>query len=109
VGQTDLRDALCRGMASLLPDTRVRQPLLEERHGGRVLQYIGGIDKPSQIGSLTADARVVYDFRTDRVMIGQQWKARPELSVSDAAAFRELVYRWEAVRLARARKTGAVP
>jgi hypothetical protein len=102
-GQVDLRDAVNNALAGANGPLTGR-PSLEEGNRGRVFQYVGPLDAPAQISWLTSSGRLIYDFRTDRVWIGND-KLKPDaLSPESQEVFRDLIFTWEAMRIERERR-----
>jgi hypothetical protein len=100
-GQIDLRDAVDAALRTSDPGTS-RVPTLVSGDR-RVFQYLGTLEHPAAIGWITGDARLVYDFRTDRLDAGSKSTPVADLALPDQARFRELVQYWEAARWARGR------
>lgn len=86
-GQVDLRDTLDAAMRT--DPMADRRPRIRQDPSKTVLQYLGNLDRPRQLGWVTGGSRVLYDFR-DRQVIGP------------AAQVTELVHIWERMLLARA-------
>ena len=69
-----------------------------------VFQYLGTIERPAQIGFVTAAGQIVFDFRENRVRIGKgSWQYPEALSAADRDAFQQLVHTWESYVLSRRR------
>jgi sulfatase-like protein len=103
-GQAELRDGIADALASSDAANDAR-PLIEQRSQARVFQYIGTLDHPGEIGWRSPSGQVTYDFRSDRF---QFWdvSVRPQMLTGvPLQMFRELVYQWEGIRLARAQQT----
>jgi Sulfatase len=99
-GQARLRDALNEALAgSVALDVR---PAVDTSREVRVFQYLGPLETPGQIGWLTAEGQLTYDFRTNRVGL---WDSivRPDALVGEPrSTFTELVHLWESMQLAAA-------
>ena len=78
------------------------RPAIAPDRRGRVFQYIGTLDRPAQIGVLTSDGRIVYDFRSNAVQIAGKWTPVSRLDTTGQQQFRRLVFEWERMRLAHA-------
>ena len=99
-GQTDLRDAIGEALATAQPQA---QPSVRTDDRKGVFQYLGRLDKPGQIGLISAGSRITYDFRTGRVCVADQpCSGVSQLSESQQHQYLELVRRWEAMIVARA-------
>jgi hypothetical protein len=97
----DLRDAI--GAALRVPADGASEPRVEAVHGREVFQYLGNLHRPRQIAFLQNDRRIIYDFRSQRVQIGEGvWQQPSALPVADRAEFLRLVQEWERMMLARA-------
>jgi arylsulfatase A-like enzyme len=97
-GQVDLRDAI--GAALAEPDGG--SPQLRRVAGKAIVQYLGNLHRPRQFGLATAGSRTIYDFRTDRLLIGDAAPRRPsDLQGDDREEFVRVVHLWERMMLAR--------
>jgi glucan phosphoethanolaminetransferase (alkaline phosphatase superfamily) len=101
-GQSDLRGvisgALARGDAAARPQLHVDA-------SRRVFQYLGTLDRPAAIAFVSSRGRLVYDFRSDRVIDGGAAPRRPDSLTHDVREeFVALVRTWERMRLARAQQ-----
>jgi hypothetical protein len=100
--QADLRDEIGAALSGHGGGpTVVRSPTKQ------VFQYLGKIDKPRAIGFVSADGRLVYDFRSGEVQSGGSWKKPSALTGADAQRFQDLVHLWERMVLARSQNTSA--
>jgi hypothetical protein len=95
-----LRDALNDALTGTLAlDVR---PVVDTSRDVRVFQYLGPLETPGQIGWLTTEGQLTYDFRTNRVGL---WGSivRPEALVGEPQrTFTDLVHLWESMQLAAA-------
>jgi len=67
-----------------------------------VFQYLGTVDGPAQIAFLGSNKRILYDFRTRRLQVGNsEWKQADQLDDDTGTQFRSLIYYWERLILAR--------
>jgi arylsulfatase A-like enzyme len=99
-GQVDLRDALLDALAR---DDGEARPRIVRSAGRTVFQYLGNIHKPRQIAFHDGAARVIYDFRNNRVTLADRAPVHPDtLEGSAAEPFLALVHYWERMMLARA-------
>ena len=95
----DLRDALGRALQATMG-----APPSVRSSGRSVFQYLGTVDRPRQIAFFRDNARIIYDFRTDRVQVdGGDWRPPEALESTKREEFQQLVWHWERMRLARAR------
>jgi hypothetical protein len=98
-GQSGLRDAIDDALAkTAAADTR---PSIASTNG-RVFQYLGSLNAPGEIGWLTRDGQITFDFRTNRVRFWESTIAPDALSGPPKQAFVDLVRTWERMRLAQA-------
>jgi hypothetical protein len=100
-GQVDLRDTIADALSGAAGGPGMRPAIAPDRRG-RVFQYIGTLDRPAQIGVLTSDGRIVYDFRSNAVQIAGKWTPVSRLDTTGQQQFRRLVFEWERMRLAHA-------
>lgn len=101
MGQIDLRDAI--GEALARQDTS-RPGRISPATDGRVFQYLGLIDVPSQIGFQLPDGRLVYDFRQNQVRVADgPWLNAGSIDAATSKMYLELVHYWERLVLARER------
>lgn len=96
-GQHELRDAIG---AALRAEGAVPEVTRDETK--RVFQYLGTVQRPRQIGFLTAGGRVIYDFHENRFRVRDQWRHPGELEGDDRRLFLDLVHGWERMAAARA-------
>jgi hypothetical protein len=96
-GQVDLRPAL---VAALSRDTEETQPRLVSDPGKVVFQYLGTLNRPSQIAFTNGAGRLIYDFRNRRVLETAREEAA-DPGVAPNGRFMELVHLWERMVLAR--------
>jgi arylsulfatase A-like enzyme len=99
-GQSELRDQIAAALSaggSGGPGPRLARPA-----GKVVFQYLGNINRPRQIGFVDGDARTIYDFRRQRVLLpGSSWRRPEQLGPDERLRFLELVHAWERMMLAR--------
>jgi hypothetical protein len=98
-GQAELRDAIRRALDA--PDSTTA-PRVVRRSGKRVFQYLGNLDRPRQIAFAEGPTRIIYDFRTRRVLAADAWQTPDKLDGQTSRRFLELVHYWERLVLARA-------
>ena len=97
IGQADLRD----GVRQALARTTAAAPRGDAK---RVFQYLGTIERPAQIGFISARDQIVYDFRINRVRFGDgAWQHPDSLPADQRAAWLDLVHTWEGYVLSRRR------
>ncbi len=101
-GQADLRDSVNSALAGTNGRLGVNRPV-EGDSSGRVFQYLGPLDAPAEIAWLTRSGRLIYDFRLDEASVGNEWMKPSALSDEAQRNFQDLVFRWESMRLERAR------
>ena len=101
-GQADLRDALRRALAE--PASQAGPSIVERSDGAGVLQYLGMIGSPRELGTVTASGRVTFDLRTNTARFPGQETAVPldVLTPEQRDVVVELIQRWERIRVARA-------
>jgi hypothetical protein len=105
-GQAGLRDAIDDALSGTAPlDAR---PSIASTNG-RVFQYLGSLAAPGQIGWLSNDGQITYDFRTNRVMFWESSLAPDALRGQPKEAFLDLVRTWERMRLAQAHAASGSP
>jgi hypothetical protein len=103
-GQADLRGAIRSALRA--PEAAGRQPLRRAEPDRRLFQYLGDLARPRQIAFLLDQGRLIYDFRTARVLVpGGTWVAPSELDRPWQDAFVRLIRHWEALTLARERES----
>src|SRR5690606_31032768 len=96
---SELRDLLG---STLSREDRGVRPAVRTRPGKEVFQYLGTLQRPRQLGLVSAEGRVIYDFRTNRVRFGDDGLRPPaDLAAGDEVRFVELVRWWERMILAR--------
>jgi hypothetical protein len=104
-GQSDLRDAI--GAALARDPSQQAAPRVTRPEGRAIFQYLGTIDRPRQIAFVSAEGRIIYDFRTRQVALADGAWQRPERLEGDGrASFERLVQFWERMMLARAKAAG---
>ena len=97
-GQSDLRDAVVRALASEAPQgAPVARPVADKR----VFQYLGLIDRPREIALTGNDGRLAYDFRSRKVCVDANCMPVGRLDAAQQSRLVDLVHRWEAMILAR--------
>jgi hypothetical protein len=95
-GQAHLRGALLDALETA--DAANRAPRLVSSGRAEVLQYIGDLTRPRQIGIRSSTGLVQYDFRTHRMRISEgAWRPPEALAPDEQDRFRELINRWEAL------------
>ncbi len=103
-GQAGLRDAIDEALTGTQPlDAR---PSIASTDGS-VFQYLGSLAAPGEIGRLSRNGQITYDFRTDRIGL---WGStiRPDALIgAPKQAFLDLVRTWERMRLAQAHGASA--
>jgi hypothetical protein len=100
VGQADLRPALDAALRTPLagPADPTRAPAANRE----VFQYLGTLDRPRQIAFLRATGRTTYDFRNNRLQVGDgPWQDPGAASGAVRDEFQRLVHEWERIALAR--------
>jgi len=90
-GQAELRDVIAA--AFVRPPAGEPVPAIERSSGKWVFQYIGLIDRPRVVGSLSADGHVTVDLRSP-----------PTHALAEPAA-RAALHRWESIVVARAARS----
>lgn len=101
-GQVDLRGAFNTAFQRAGPPTGT--PSVHPAPDREIFQYLGDMARPRQIAFLMPAGRLIYDFRSARVQLPDgSWHRPSELSDTWRDAFLRLVWRWEAMSLARAR------
>ena len=97
-GQASLRDAFNAALAgSVGLDVR---PTVDSTRDVRVFQYLGPLETPGQIGWLTGEGQLTYDFRTNDVAVWGS-NVKPGALVGEPQrAFTDLVHTWESMQLA---------
>jgi hypothetical protein len=97
VGQADLRAAIVSALAQAPGAVR---PQFRQCPGHVVFQYLGTIDRPRQIAFTSAQRRLVYDVRENRVRVNDgQWSATQSLDERLRREWLDLVHFWERLRL----------
>jgi hypothetical protein len=97
-GHADMRPAMS-AMLSSAPNEGLR-PTFEPDPGRKTFQYLGSIDRPRQIGLVSSDGKVQYDFRSDRLLLPRSdWRRASRLRPEEQHVFAGLVHRWEALLL----------
>lgn len=98
-GQSDLREAIVQALSRERPQDSPSSRVDPDK---RIFQYLGTLDRPRQVALLSNAGRVVYDFRSSKVCFdGSTWVSATRLDRRQEAQFLELIYRWEAMVLAR--------
>jgi Sulfatase len=100
-GQADLRDLVNDSLAAGA-GAAMQAPVVESGTEGRVFQYLGPLEQPAQISWLTSSGHFIYDFRIDEVTIGKQRMQPSALPAESQRVFKDLIYTWESMLLARA-------
>jgi hypothetical protein len=96
-GQAGLRDAI---REALVRDGEAGgRPRVRATEVAEVFQYLGVLERPKQIGFRTARTRIIYDFRSDRVFDGTQWRDQYALDREDTGRLRRLIHFWESLIL----------
>jgi len=96
-GQADIRAAIVTALASPAVG---RRPSLRACPGRSVFQYLGTVDRPRQIAFVSAQRRLIYDFRDDRVQVNQgRWQPTRDLDAPLRREWLDLVHHWERLRL----------
>ena len=104
-GQVELRDLIASALAD---GDRTDRPSVGTRAGKDVFQYLGTLSRPRQIGLVTAEGRTIFDFRTNRVRLGEgPWQRPDALDEAGAARFVGLVRMWERMMVARSTAPGS--
>jgi arylsulfatase A-like enzyme len=99
-GQIDVRSALSAALS--VPSGAASMPVLRQEQGAALFQYLGELARPRQIAFLRRGARIIYDFRIDRVQTaGGPWQRPQALDGATASAFRRLIQQWELMNLAQ--------
>lgn len=99
-GQSELRRAIHSALTEL-PDES-QKPTLRRNPKKQVFQYIGTLERPSQIAMRGLTGRITYDFRANLVQTeGKEWRRPRLLDVSEYTDFQQLVYFWESGLLAK--------
>jgi arylsulfatase A-like enzyme len=99
-GLVDVRRAVREALAT---ESNTRTASFRPAEGRSLLQFLGSLEEPRQISLRTIAGQSTFDFRTGRVSIlTGEWKRPAELTGLDLEAFRTLIHRWEAERLAQA-------
>ncbi len=102
LGQSDLRERLRTTLAS--PAVAGARPALTLDTEKRVFQYLGTIQRPRQIGFVTARGRTIYDLANHRAQVRDgEWRNPAAMTGQDDRELRELVHYWERLLAARAR------
>jgi len=106
-GQSKLRDAIDDALSGSIPiDAR---PVIDTGTSVRVFQYLGPLETPGQIGWLTGEGAVTYDFRSNTVNLWDSNVKPDALSGDPRDVFLGLVHTWETMQLALARQRGIFP
>ena len=96
--QSDLRGEILAAMSN--PSHEGPRVVVDTER--TVFQYLGTVDQPAQIASIGAKRRVVYDFRTRRVQVGQEpWRTEAALDATARAKLLDLIHGWERMIVAR--------
>jgi hypothetical protein len=105
-GQADLRDMLRAALDA--PETAPATPVVRPDASHPLFQYLGTMARPGQIALTIGNRKTAYDFRDRRVAFdGGSWVDPASLTGADLAAFHELVWTWERMRLARTATDGS--
>ena len=96
-GQAGLRDVIREALVR--EDRAGGRPRVGAAAVGEVFQYLGVLERPKQIGFRTARTRIIYDFRSDRVFDGSQWRDRHALDREAAGRSLRLIHFWESLLL----------
>ena len=104
-GQAGLRDAIDEALSGKV-SADARPSIVGA--DGHVFQYLGSLAAPGEIGQLTRDGQITYDFRTNRVALWDSSIRPDDLIGGPREAFLDLVRTWERMRLAQT-GTASVP
>lgn len=107
-GQVDVRQAIWNALAA--PSSADARPDFSHPATTPVFQYLGSVDQPREIGRLELQGgRTLYDFRADRAQAAGEsaWIRPDQLTERPSASFLALVRNWEAMMLARSRRSPA--
>jgi hypothetical protein len=98
--QADLRDALRTAFEK--PARPSATPVVTTNASRRVFQYLGLIERPSQIAWTGLAGSIVYDFREGTVRVGaDRWRRPEEIDAAQRSELVDLIRTWERMMLAR--------
>ncbi len=105
-GQIHLRQILWKALETRAPDA-ARQ-VGPGRTTSAVFQYLGNMSRPRQIGEVSDEGRIIFDFRTSHARIADgDWEPFDDLSSRHHTMVLSLIHRWEAMVLDGYRATTA--
>ncbi len=96
IGQTDMREVL---LDLINRDNNMTLTKNKLTYREAVFHYLGNISEPVQISHTYSDDRIIFDFRTQKIMIESsgQWKQINTIAkhTQHSKMFDELIYEWE--------------
>ena len=96
-GLSDLRQAI---NLALVDGTGTDQPSQHRSTSARVFQFVGSPETPRQIGWMTPNGSITYDFRSERISVWDGEVTERDLIAGPRRLFQELVHSWERLLLA---------
>jgi Sulfatase len=102
-GLADVRRMINEALASAVDGGS--PPVAHVSRSARVFQFLGALETPSQIGWMTTDGSLTYDFRSERIGLWDGAVSNRDLTGAPKHLFEELVFTWESMLLARSQRT----